>query len=198
MSDIRIKAGWKLAEYYCRAKKIKKTPEVAEAIEKKMSRVLFSPDPPVRTALAREFFAHSREDISVDQIMNYLCWFYKNHALERKKIIRETKSKVVYLGSFQGEKVAIKAMRPSMQYLGNGASEEMQKVMSALITEAYFLRRLNEATRHPHIIHLLCCNTVRIPYHFITEYLMRGNLLKYLRQDCRSESPLRELGQLSQ
>ena len=195
-SEIRSSAGCYLAELL-HAKEFKRFAGVRSIIERHASRALYSPDVIVRCSLAEKMFHGSEKSVPIERNTRYLCWFYQNQALEIKDVLKENTEDVVYQGCFRGENVAIKVMKLEVKALKGRGSNTSKKSSQDYITEGYFLRRFNELARHPNILRLLCCNTSRIPFHLITEFMERGSLKSFLRFECRADISLRGLAYLT-
>ena len=180
--ELRIEAGGCMINLL-RDKRLQRKPECRVILESLSSEMLFNPDHVTKKLFAGHLLENRslQQPLPEDLHVQHLTNRYRNQTLEiNKPTISQGQKYFVKRGMFQRNEVIVKICNVTKQDILESESPDHSGKREKIISEAYNLRRLR-FFNHPNIAVLLGCNTKSLPYHVITEFEKKGNLLCFVQ-----------------
>lgn len=131
--------------------------------------------PPSTKSILRFGFASRNPRINVYRQLVYLA---VRTFINKEHFYLSDKTSVIFVYTNILIQVAVKILKVKKQHLLE--EDATCQARDKLYREAYALSRLN-VTQHPNFPVLICHDTKSVPYHLITKFEMRGDLLQVVR-----------------
>lgn len=165
--------------------------EVCREILEPLSRqVLLSTDSYIRSLMADELCTKDNSCCAISEEHHIDHLMTKFPALEvNNEIISRGDRYFIKKAVFMGREAVVKVMYVTNQNVRGRMPSDCQQVNRRFIREAHFLSRIQKRPSFPI---LLSYNTETLPYHLITEYEGKGNLLQLLQREHDQHSRLEE------